>query len=50
MRWDLTFTPEVSGHEQGHWGCCEGGYLNIEEEKEYLYNKKNRREEEPETE
>lgn len=36
MRWDLTFTPEVSGHEQGHWGCCEGG-ISIQRRRENIY-------------
>lgn len=48
--WDLAFTPEVIGHGQGQWECCEG-YLDTEGEREYLYKKKKKwREQEQETE
>lgn len=36
MRWDLAFTPEVSGHGQGHLGCCEGG-ISIQRKRENIY-------------
>lgn len=40
VRWDLAFTPEVSGHGKGHWGCCEGISQYRRREREYLYKKK----------